>query len=61
MPLDNAAQNVKDEAIRLMTEVPGVASSAPKFACGVGSSDGLATIRETFCGEAGTKMPSDGA
>ena len=32
----NAAHNVKDEAIRLMTGVPVVASSGQKFACGAG-------------------------
>jgi putative transposase len=55
----NAAQNIKDEAIRLMTEVPGVASSAPKFACGAGSSGSLATMSETSCGEAGSETSSD--
>jgi transposase len=43
----NAAQNIKDEAIRLMTGVPVVASSARKFACGAGSSGSLATTGET--------------
>jgi putative transposase len=55
----NAAQNIRDEAIRLMTGVPVVASSAREFACGAGSSGSLATTGETFCGEAGTKMSSD--
>jgi hypothetical protein len=55
----NAAQNIKDGVIRLMTEVPGVASSAPKFACGVGSSGSLATVSETSCGEAGSEISSD--
>jgi putative transposase len=55
----NAAQNIKDEAIRLMTGVPVVVSSARKFACGAGSSGSLATTRETSCREAGTEMSSD--
>ncbi len=50
----NAAIMVRREALRLMTDVPGVASSARKFACGVESSD-LET-GETFCGEAGTRI-----
>ncbi len=33
----NAAQNIKDEAIRQISGVPGVASSARKFACGARS------------------------
>ena len=50
----NASLNVRDEAIRLVTNVPVVASSGHKFACGVGSS-GSATS-ETFCDEAGTRV-----
>jgi putative transposase len=56
----NAALNIRDEALRLMTGVPGVASSERKFACGVGSSGLMATSSETFCNEAGTEMSSDG-
>lgn len=55
----NAALNIRDEAIRHQTEGPGVASSAPKLACGAGSSGSLATMSETSCGEAGSEMSSD--
>lgn len=34
----NASLNIREEAIRLMTDVPVVASSARKFACGAASS-----------------------
>jgi putative transposase len=54
----NAAQNIKEEALRLMTGVSAVASSGQKFACGAGSSGLLATASEPFCCEAGTKMSS---
>lgn len=50
----NAAIMVETEALRLMTDVPAVASSARKFACGAGSS-GPAT-GETSCEEAGTEV-----
>jgi putative transposase len=52
----NAALNIRDEALRLITDVPGVASSGQKFACGAGSSDSLCGESETFCNEAGTKV-----
>ena len=52
----NASLNIRDEAIRLITEVPAVASSGQKFACGVGSADVLCGERETSCGEAGTRV-----
>jgi putative transposase len=54
----NAAHNVKNEAIRLMTGVPVVASSGQKFACGAGRSGLMATSGETPCCEAGTEMAS---
>ncbi|HET9918649.1 MAG TPA: RNA-guided endonuclease TnpB family protein [Ktedonobacteraceae bacterium] len=50
----NAAIMVETEALRLMTGVPGVASSARKLACGAGSAGLLATEGETACAEAGT-------
>ncbi len=50
----NAALNIRDEALRLLTDVPVVASSGQKFACGAGSS-GPAT-GEPFCDEAGTTV-----
>ena len=55
----NASLNIKDEALRLMTGVPAVASSGQKFACGAGSSGLVATSGETFCAEAGTETSSD--
>jgi IS605 OrfB family transposase len=48
----NAAVNIRNEALRLMTDVPVVASSARKFACGAGSPGSFGS--ETFCEEAGT-------
>jgi putative transposase len=54
----NAAQNIRDEALRLMTGVPAVASSAREFACGAGRSGLLAPTGETFCDEAGTETSS---
>ena len=50
----NAAINIRNEALRLITDVPVVASSGRKFACGVGSSG--SAMSETFCDEAGTKV-----
>ena len=50
----NAALNIRDEALRLITDVPVVASSGHKFACGAGSAGSFKS--ETFCCEAGTKM-----
>ncbi len=52
----NASLNVRDEALRLVTDVPVVASSGHKFACGAGSSGSLCGESETFCDEAGTKV-----
>jgi putative transposase len=52
----NAALNVRDEALRLITDVPVVASSGQKFACGAGSAGSLCGESETFRNEAGTKM-----
>lgn len=37
----NTSLNIRKEALRLVTDVPTVASSARKFACGVGSSGPL--------------------
>jgi putative transposase len=48
----NASLNIKEEALRLMSDVPVVASSACKFACGAESAGPLKG--ETFCGEAST-------
>lgn len=50
----NAAKNVRDEALRLLTDVPAVASSEQKFACGAGSSG--PAMGETSCDEASTKV-----
>lgn len=50
----NASLNVRDEAIRLVNDVPVVASSGHKFAGGAGSSG--SAMSETFCDEAGTSV-----
>ncbi|HEY6411502.1 MAG TPA: zinc ribbon domain-containing protein, partial [Ktedonobacteraceae bacterium] len=50
----NAAIMVETEAIRLVTDVPVVASSGHKFACGAGSSGSFES--ETSCREAGTRV-----
>ena len=50
----NAARNIQAEALRLITDVPVVASSERKFAGGAGSSG--SEMGETFCCEAGTTM-----
>jgi putative transposase len=50
----NAALMVEAEALRLVTDVPVVASSGHKFACGAGSAGSFES--ETFCCEAGTKV-----
>jgi putative transposase len=50
----NAAIMVETEAIRLVTDVPAVASSERKFACGAERSG--PDMGETVCGEAGTKV-----
>jgi putative transposase len=52
----NAAINIRKEALRLRTDVPVVASSGHKFACGAGSAGSLCGESETFCDEAGTTM-----
>jgi putative transposase len=52
----NAALNIRDAALRLVTDVPVVASSGQKFACGAESAGSLRVESETFCVEAGTKM-----
>jgi putative transposase len=52
----NAALNIRDEALRLVTDVPVVASSGQKFACGAGSAGSLCGESETCCIEAGTKV-----
>jgi putative transposase len=50
----NAAIMVETEALRLITDVPVVASSERKFACGAGSSGSCES--ETSCDEAGTTV-----
>ena len=52
----NASLNIRDEAFRLLTGVPVVASSGQKFACGAGSAGSHRRESETFCDEAGTKV-----
>jgi putative transposase len=52
----NASLNIRDEALRLVTAVPVVASSERKIACGVGSAGSGCAQSETFCDEAGTKV-----
>ena len=41
----NASLNIRDEALRLVTDVPVVASSERKFACGVGSSGSVRRVK----------------
>ncbi len=53
---ENAAINIRNEALRLVTDVPVVASSERKIAGGVGSSGSRCVESETFCDEAGTKV-----
>ena len=50
----NASLNIRDEALRLVTDVPAVASSERKFAGGAGSSG--SAMGETSCCEAGTNV-----
>lgn len=50
----NASLNIRDEALRLITDVPAVASSKRKFAGGAGSSG--SAMSEPSCCEAGTNM-----
>src|SRR6202162_1097858 len=52
----NASLNIRDEALRLRTDVPVVASSGRKFACGAGSAGSRCVEGETSCDEAGTKV-----
>ena len=52
----NAAINIRKEALRLITDVPVVASSERKIACGAGSAGSRCVESETFCDEAGTKV-----
>jgi putative transposase len=44
----NAAKNIKDEALRMISDVPVVASSGQKFACGAGSSGSLRGESQSF-------------
>ncbi len=53
---ENAAINIRNDTLRLVTDVPVVASSERKFACGAGSSGSRCIEGETSCGEAGTKV-----
>ncbi|PWT79052.1 MAG: transposase [Chloroflexi bacterium] len=50
----NAAIMIEREALRLVTDVPVVASSERKFACGVGRSG--PAMGATVCNEAGTQV-----
>jgi putative transposase len=52
----NASLNIRDEALRLITDVPVVASSGHKFACGAGSAGSRCVKSETSCDEAGTMV-----
>lgn len=52
----NAAINIRKEALRMISDVPVVASSERKFACGAGSSGSRCIEGETSCDEAGTKV-----
>lgn len=51
----NASLNIREEAIRLVTDDSGEASSSRKFADGAGSAGSLVTGSETFCDEVGTR------
>ena len=50
----NAAINIRKETLRLMSDVPVVASSERKIACGAERSG--PEMDETVCYEAGTKV-----
>jgi putative transposase len=50
----NASLNIRKEALRLISDVPVVASSARKFARGVERSGSVYGQGETVCGEVGT-------
>src|SRR6266700_7038889 len=52
----NAALNIKTEALRLVTDVPVVASSGQKCACGAESAGSLGIESATFGDEAGTMV-----
>ena len=52
----NAAIMVETEALRLVTDVPVVASSERKCACGAERSGSLCAESETICCETGTKV-----
>jgi len=52
----NAARNIQAEALRLVADVPVVASSERKIACGAERSGSLCAESETVCCEAGTKV-----
>jgi putative transposase len=52
----NASLNIRDEALRLIRDVPVVASSERKFACGAGSAGSFCGKSETSCDEAGTRV-----
>jgi len=52
----NASLNIRDEALRLGTDVLVVASSERKNACGAGSAGSRCVESETSCDEAGTKV-----
>jgi putative transposase len=52
----NASLNIRDEALRLITDVPVVASSGQKFAGGASSAGVVGIPRETACDEAGTTV-----
>jgi putative transposase len=52
----NASLTIRDEALRLIREVPVVASSGLKFACGVGSAGLFCATSETLCDEASTRV-----
>jgi putative transposase len=52
----NAARNIEAEAFPLMTDVPVVASSERKYACGAGSAGSLCAESETSCNEASTEV-----
>lgn len=52
----NASLNIRDEALRLIADVPAVASSGHKFACGASCAGVVGIQRETACDEAGTTV-----
>jgi putative transposase len=52
----NASLNIRDEALRMVPDVPVVALSERKNACGAGSVCTRCVESESFCDEAGTKV-----